>query len=218
MYYEEKDRESIPYKTTYIEDDFFYENQEFVQRTGRDGLADNTYKVKYVNGEYDSRQLISQDVIREPRESIVKVGTKKLPEKMTEFENGGRYMINPVPTASISDHFGQRILNGRSDYHEGLDLAAWVGSPIYAAASGEVISAGYNTTYGYVVKIRHEDGLVSVYAHCSELLVSVGDIVSQADNIALVGSTGYSFGYHCHFEVVDDGTKVDPEIYIYSLD
>lgn len=218
VYYEESKRENIPYTTKYIEDDSFYENQQFVQRAGRDGLADNTYNVKYVNGEYDSRELISQNVIREPRECVVRVGTRKLPEKMTESENGGRYMINPVPTATISDHFGQRILNGRSDYHEGLDLAAWVGTPIYAAASGEVISAGYNATYGYVVKIRHDDGLISIYAHCSELLVSVGDKVSQADEIALVGSTGYSFGYHCHFEVIEDGVKVDPEKYIYSLD
>ncbi len=218
VYYEESERESIPYTTTYIKDDFFYENQEFVQRTGREGLADNTYKVKYVNGEYDSRELISQNIIREPRESIVKVGTRRLPEKMTDLENGGRYMINPVPTATITDHFGQRILNGRSDYHEGLDLAAWSGTTIYAAASGEVISAGYNSTYGYVVKIRHDDGLVSIYAHCSELLVSAGDKVSQADEIALVGATGYAFGYHCHFEVLEDGVKVDPENYIYSLD
>ena len=144
--------------------------------------------------------------------------TRKLPERMTDEENGGKYMINPVPTAYISDHFGQRILSGRKDYHEGLDLAAWSGTPIYAAASGEVIYSAYNSSYGYVVKILHDDGLVSLYAHCSKLLVSLGDTVHQGDEIALVGTTGYSFGNHCHFEVISDGEKIDPENYIYSLD
>lgn len=218
VYYEETVRESVPYTTSYISDADFYENQEFVQVYGRNGLADNTYRVKYVNGVEDSREIIEQSFLRLPRESVVRVGTRKLPERMTEKENGGKYMINPVPTARVSDHFGQRILKGRSDYHEGLDLAAWTGTPIYAAASGEVIYAAYSASYGYVVKILHDDGLVSVYAHCSKLLVSLGDLVSQADEIALVGSTGYSFGYHCHFEVIKDGVKVDPEDYIYSLD
>ena len=218
VYYEEIVRESVPYTTRYIYDDTYSENQEVVQKSGRDGLANNTYKVKYVNGEEESRELVEQSFIRLPRESVVKVGTKKLPENMPDRENGGKYMINPVPTATVSDHFGQRILNGRSDYHEGLDLAAWVGTSIYASASGEIIYAGYNPTYGYVVKILHDDGLISVFAHCSKLLVDVGDYVSQAEEIALVGSTGYSFGYHCHFEVIKDGVKVDPENYIYSLD
>ncbi len=218
VYYEKTVRESVPYTTKYVSDDSYYENQEFVKTAGRNGLANNTYRVKYVNGVEESRELISQTFIREPRESVVKVGTKKLPERMTDEENGGRYMINPVPTSRISDRFGERILGGRRDYHEGLDLAAWVGTPIYAAASGEVIYAAFNSSYGYVVKILHDDGLVSVYAHCSKLLVSLGDMVHQGDEIAEVGSTGYSFGYHCHFEVISDEEKVDPENYIYSLD
>ena len=218
VYYEKTVRESVPYTTKYIADDSYYENQELINTAGRDGLANNTYRIKYVNGVEESRELISQTFIRLPRESVVMVGTRKLPERMTDEENGGRYMINPVPTARISDHFGARILKGRQDYHEGLDLAAWVGTPIYAAASGEVIYAAYNSSYGYVVKILHDDGLVSVYAHCSKLLVSLGDIVHQGDEIAEVGSTGYSFGYHCHFEVISGEEKVDPENYIYSLD
>lgn len=218
VYYEKTVRESVPYTTRYIADDSYYENQEFVQTSGRDGLANNTYRIKYVNGVEESRELISQTFIRLPRESVVKVGTRKLPERMTEEENGGKYMINPVPTAYVSDHFGSRILNGRRDYHEGLDLAASTGTPIYAAASGEVIYAAYSSTYGYVAKILHDDGLISVYAHCSKLHVSLGDMVYQGEEIALVGSTGYSFGYHCHFEVISDDEKVDPENYIYSLD
>lgn len=218
VYYEKTVRESVPYMVKYERDDTLYETQEIVETNGRNGLANNTYKIKYVDGVEESRELVNQTFIRLPRESVVRVGTKKLPERMTEEENGGRYMINPVPSAYISDHFGWRVLRGRRDLHEGLDLAAWLGNSIYAAASGEVIFSGYNSTYGYLVKILHDDGLVTVYAHCSKLLVSLGDLVTQGEEIALVGSTGYSFGYHCHFEVISDGEKVDPENFIYSMD
>lgn len=218
VYYEETVRESVAYQTTYIEDDTYYRGQEFIQTSGKNGLADNTYRVKYINGKEASRELLSQSIVKTPRTCVIKVGTRALPEKMTEKQNGGKYMINPVPTAYVSDRFGWRVLRGKSDYHEALDLAAWVGTPIYAAASGEVIYSGYSASYGNHIKIKHADGTVTLYAHCSKLLVSSGDYVDQADEIALVGSTGNSTGYHLHFEVIIDGEKVDPEDYIYSLD
>lgn len=218
VFYEETVRESVPYETEYREDSTLFEGQEVVIVSGKTGTADNTYKVKYINGEETGRELIEQSIIREPRTSVVKVGTRVIPEKMDEDERGSKYMINPVPAALVTSHFGWRVLRGRSDHHDGLDLAAPKGTPIYAAASGEVIYAGYNGSYGNYIKIRHPDGLVTLYAHCSELFVKTGDTVSQADEIALVGSTGNSTGYHCHLEVYDDGVRVDPEKFIYSMD
>ncbi|MBE6700950.1 MAG: hypothetical protein E7582_03565 [Ruminococcaceae bacterium] len=211
-------RETVPFETEYITDDTYYTSQKVVQRSGKNGKASNTYRVKYVNGVEDSRVLINSTTIQEGRSCIIKVGTRILPETMTLDENDGKYMINPVPLAYVSDYFGWRTLNGRRTYHQGLDLAAMKGTPIYAAASGEVILASYSSSYGYVVKIEHADGLVTVYAHSSKLLVKVGDVVEQGEEIARVGSTGYSFGYHCHFEVIKDGEKVDPEDYIYTLE
>ncbi len=216
--YEETEREAVPFETEYIEDDSFYQGQEFVQVTGRSGTADNTYKVKYINGEESGRILIEQNIIRAPRTCVIKVGTRVLPENLPEEKRGDKYMINPVPTATITSHYGWRVLRGKSDYHEGLDFAAPKNTPIYACASGEVIYAGYSYSYGNHIKIRHEDGTVTLYAHCTELLVSAGDTVSQADEIGLVGTTGNSTGNHCHLEVFVDGCKVDPEDYIYSLD
>lgn len=216
--YEETVREKVPYDTEYIKDDMMFEGQEIIVTLGRDGTADNTYKVKYINGEETGRELVEQSIIKAPRTRVLKVGTRVLPEKLDEKERGDKYMINPVPAARVSSHFGWRVLRGRSDHHEGLDLAAYKGTPIYAAASGEVIYAGYSNSYGNHIKIRHPDGLVTLYAHCSELLVETGDTVSQADRIGLVGSTGNSTGYHCHFEVYVDGVRVDPEDYIYSMD
>lgn len=216
--YEETVREVLAYETEYVEDSTLFEGQEVVVTSGKDGKADNTYKVKYINGEEIGRELIEQSIIKESRTCVIKIGTRVLPENLSEEERGSKYMINPVPTARVTSHFGWRILRGKSDHHDGLDLAAIKGTPIYAAASGEVIYAGYNASYGNYVKIKHPDGLVTLYAHCTKLLVQVGDTVSQADEIALVGSTGNSTGYHCHFEVYEDGTRKDPEKYIYSMD
>jgi len=124
-------------------------------------------------------------------------------------------MIYPLASFKQSDKYGPRYLNGRYDFHYGFDMAANYGTPIYAAASGEVILAGYNGSFGYCVKIKHADGAITLYAHCSDLLVSEGDTVTQGQLIAEVGNTGYSFGNHCHFEVIVDGARVDPEDYIY---
>lgn len=86
--------------------------------------------------------------------------------------------------------------------HRGIDIAAPVGTPIYAAASGVVEFAGWNSGgYGYMVDIRHADGSMTRYAHNSRLLVQRGQEVGQGDQISEMGSTGYSTGPHLHFEI-----------------
>jgi len=86
--------------------------------------------------------------------------------------------------------------------HKGIDIAAPVGTPIMAAASGKVITAGWNDGgYGNLVEVQHADGSVTLYAHNSRLLVRVGQQVRQGQQIAEMGSTGFSTGPHSHFEV-----------------
>lgn len=90
--------------------------------------------------------------------------------------------------------------------HRGIDIAAPTGTPIHAAASGEVVSSGWNSGgYGNLVEIRHPDGSLTRYAHNSRLLVRKGDRVEQGQRIALMGSTGYSTGPHLHFELHPSG-------------
>ena len=117
-----------------------------------------------------------------------------------------------MPTnGSLSSRYGSRW--GRK--HEGVDLGAEVGTPIYAADNGTVTYAEFNNGgYGYMVKIDHGNGLETYYAHCSELLVEEGQIVAKDDLIAKVGNTGRSTGPHLHFEVRQDGTPVDPMRFI----
>jgi murein DD-endopeptidase MepM/ murein hydrolase activator NlpD len=90
--------------------------------------------------------------------------------------------------------------------HRGIDIAGPIGTPIVAAAPGEVISAGWNSGgYGNLVRIRHADGSVTLYAHNSRLRVRRGETVEQGQPIAEMGSTGFSTGPHLHFEVHPDG-------------
>lgn len=85
--------------------------------------------------------------------------------------------------------------------HKGIDIAAPVGTPIFAAASGEVIGAGWHSGYGNVIKLEHLDGSITLYAHNSKILVSHGQRVQQGGQIGEMGSTGLSTGSHLHFEI-----------------
>ena len=117
--------------------------------------------------------------------------------------------IWPVNGAVVSG-FGMRW--GRM--HEGIDIAAALGTPIRAAAAGTVIHAGWLGGYGNLVVVDHGDGLATAYAHASAILVAVGQQVSQGGTLSLVGSTGNSSGPHLHFEVRVNGSAVDPLLYL----
>jgi len=98
--------------------------------------------------------------------------------------------------------------------HEGIDVAASSGTPIWAAAAGTVIHAGWLGGYGNLVVVDHGNGLSTAYAHASAILVGVGQSVAQGETVSLVGSTGNSSGPHLHFEVRVNGVAVDPLLYL----
>jgi murein DD-endopeptidase MepM/ murein hydrolase activator NlpD len=120
----------------------------------------------------------------------------------------------PATDYTLSSPFGYRW--GRP--HEGTDLAADCGKPIYAVHAGTVVLARYYGGFGLAVVIDHGGGLQTVYGHSSEVLVSEGQEVAAGDEIALVGNTGYSFGCHLHFEVHIDGVAVDPVPFLKERD
>lgn len=98
--------------------------------------------------------------------------------------------------------------------HTGVDFAAYYGTPILAWQSGTVIRASWYGSYGNCIEVKHSNGYVTRYAHCSSYNVKVGQTVSQGDVIGYVGSTGNSTGNHLHFEVMINGTFYNPMGYI----
>ncbi|MFZ2310663.1 MAG: M23 family metallopeptidase [Patescibacteria group bacterium] len=109
---------------------------------------------------------------------------------------------------------GHRITQYYSWRHTGLDIANKVGTPLYAAEAGKVEFSGWSNGYGNNVVINHGGGKKTRYAHASKLFVKVGESVERGEQIANMGSTGWSTGSHIHFEVIINGTKYNPLSYI----
>lgn len=114
-------------------------------------------------------------------------------------------------TQTITSYFGTRVdpISGEIKTHGGIDIAAPLGTPILAAADGVVVTATWHNINGYYVRIKHNDTYSTLYAHCSALHVIAGQEVKQGQVIADCGSTGYSTGPHLHFEVIQNGVRVD---------
>jgi murein DD-endopeptidase MepM/ murein hydrolase activator NlpD len=129
--------------------------------------------------------------------------------------SGGR-LLWPTTSNLITSYFGYRVhpIYGTTRFHSGIDIGAPYGAPIYAAESGRVILASYYDGYGNCIIIDHGDGVSTLYAHCSSIIVKVGQYVSKGQIIGYVGSTGNSTGPHLHFEVRINGNPVNPFNYL----
>lgn len=126
------------------------------------------------------------------------------------------------PVASyvyVSSRFGLRVhpITGKTKNHTGIDIASNQGTAVYASDGGTVTLAGWNGGYGNCIMIDHGNGYVTLYGHLSSISVSVGQTVSQGATIGAVGSTGNSTGPHLHFEVLKNGTRIDPEQFFSGL-
>lgn len=145
-------------------------------------------------------------------------------EFMNQAYGAVRSVVNPTaetpniwPVAGpISSYYGYRTSPGGigSTFHEGVDIAGDYGTPISATAAGTVTQAGWVGGYGYLVEVKHADGIVTRYGHNSAVLVYEGQHVDQGSMIALMGSTGNSTGPHCHYEVRIHGEAVDPMYFL----
>jgi len=212
------EEETIAFEEKYKPDSELYVGQQQVETEGQEGTKEVTKKVVKENGEAVDEEIIDEEIVEEPQQQVVLTGTKQYAgtgDGTAEYAEDGvscdenvEYGIlnTPVQGFYISSGFGQRW--GR--LHSGIDMALAEGNPIYAADAGTVYYAGYCGSYGNLVKIDHGNGMQTYYAHCSKLLVSEGQNVERGEKIALVGSTGNSTGPHLHFEVIINGSCVDP--------
>ena len=203
-------QESLPYKTITQTDDNEYTDYSAVIAEGSEGVQECVDRVTYLNGVEVSRENISTTVITPAVDRVVVIGTQERPK---HSGIGTGTFIWPCPSLhTITTYYEYRW----GSFHSGLDISgsSAYGKPIVASDSGTVTAAGYSGSYGYRVIIDHANGMQTLYAHCSELLVSVGQKVEQGETIALVGSTGNSTGPHCHFEIYVNGSRVDPLPYV----
>jgi murein DD-endopeptidase MepM/ murein hydrolase activator NlpD len=122
----------------------------------------------------------------------------------------------PVQTGFISSFYGERVdpFTGYTSFHPGVDFAGDAGAQVQSVATGVVTWAGDRSGYGNLVEVTHGNGLVTRYGHNASLLVRVGETVQKGQALALVGSTGHSTGPHVHFEVLRNGSAVDPMAFI----
>jgi murein DD-endopeptidase MepM/ murein hydrolase activator NlpD len=151
--------------------------------------------------------IAEAQALQKPSSSIAGQVASSRPTPQTPPSSAG--LIWPV-SGPITSPFGMRW----GKLHPGIDISAPTGTPIRAAASGRVVSAGRDGGYGNLTVIDHGNGLATAYAHQSRLGVSAGQAVVQGQVIGDVGSTGFSTGPHLHFEVRVDGSPVDPMGYL----
>lgn len=225
----EKRTVSIDYETETKESSTLYKGQSKVVQKGVKGKEKITEMVTYIDGVRSYVTEISSEVTKKPTKEIIYKGTKQVVQSYYSGGNyssyisgngntsysGGKLAWPSTSARLISSPYGYRSRG----FHGGLDLCAPGGSrgvAVLAAAGGTVVSAGWHYSYGYNVLIDHGNGLKTRYAHmqAGSLSVKAGQKVSQGQQIGKIGDTGYANGAHLHFEVIKNGSRVNPLPYI----
>lgn len=201
MYYEEDYEEEI----IYIDNDEWYTTETKTLQEPSAGHRKVVAVVSFENDKEVSTEIIKEEVTYKAVPKIVERGTKIPPT-----------YIKPISGGRLSSNFGRRSApkKGASTYHKGVDWAVPTGTAVVASSGGTVVKAGWGSGYGYVVYINHPDGRQTRYGHLSKVLVSAGQTVSQGQKIALSGNTGVSTGPHLHFEILINGSQVNPLKYL----
>ncbi|MBC7765580.1 MAG: peptidoglycan DD-metalloendopeptidase family protein, partial [Hyphomonadaceae bacterium] len=196
--------ENVAFEVNAIENaDAYLGNREVIEQ-GQTGKQQVEAEVTKINGKEIQKNVLQTAMITPPKAQTEKVGIKPVPTR-----TGSGSFIRPS-YGNVSSRFGRRWGNT----HTGLDLAGPIGSPVEASDGGIVQSASYEGGFGRLIKINHENGFVTYYAHLSSIDVKQGQRVIKGQNIGKVGNSGNSTGPHLHFEVRKDGTPVDPEKYL----
>lgn len=124
--------------------------------------------------------------------------------------------IWPVDSRRVTSPFGVRHdpFTGKPSFHNGIDIGAKANSPVYAAAEGTIITVGSDALHGKNIVIEHGNGIRTWYMHLNRTDVKKGELVTKGQQIGLIGSTGRSTGPHLHYELIRNGTSIDPKPYL----
>lgn len=196
--------EDINFEVIVETNDSMFTNEKKTKVEGAKGKSKIVANEIKHNGVLVEKEILNEEIIKEPINAVVIKGTKELPKTAATG-------VLMMPTRGrISSRYGARW--GRT--HRGLDIAAPTGTSIKAADGGTVTFSGYKNALGYMVEINHGNGLVTRYGHCSKLLVKKGEKVYKGQEIAKVGNTGNSTGPHLHLEVLKNGVHQNPSNYV----
>lgn len=237
VYYETTKKEVIPYNKVTQKSDTLYVGKSKVHQKGKNGEQEVTYKTKMVNGQAAYTEPVDYVILEQPKDQITYKGTKEKPKEEKPKEEKPSSSSSTGSTSSATSSSAEEedtesesaaesptggfiwpvssheIMCGWYCYpgHDGLDFTAWYGAPIYASDGGTVSRAGYSGDMGNYVVIDHGNGYHTRYMHMSSPAnVGVGDTVSQGEVIGYVGQTGYATAPHLHFEVIYNGSAINP--------
>lgn len=201
---------TIPYSSYEVRDGSSLIGMRKVVTAGRNGINRVVKQNIYINGVLTSEVMSDEEVVSEPVDEVVSVGTVMPDLSKIAIEFTGSGLVFPLSAGrwSVGAYFGD------DRNHKGVDLSTDYGVPILAAQSGTVTLSQWYYGYGNCVIIDHGNGFTTLYGHASQLLVTPGQHVNAGDVIALVGSTGDSTGNHLHFEISVNGSRIDPGPYI----
>lgn len=201
---QEKKEETIAHQTEVVESDELFKGDEKVREQGSDGKKVVQYAIEIRNGNVVKRDVLEEEVTKEPVNKVIVKGTKVVPSR------GTGNLAWPTVGGYISSNVGYRW----GSYHKGIDIARPSNRSILAADNGTVVSAGYSGGFGNKIEINHNNGMKTIYAHLSSINVSVGQTVQRGQQIGIMGSTGNSTGVHLHFEVYKNGALQNPLNYL----
>ncbi|MDD2972897.1 MAG: M23 family metallopeptidase [Lachnospiraceae bacterium] len=200
--YLEEDYEA---EVQYVDNDQWYTTDQVTLQEPSAGHRNIVSMVSYRNDKETDREILKEEITYQAVPKIVERGTKIPPT-----------YIKPISGGRMSSPFGRRKApkRGASSFHKGIDWSTPVGTSVVASSAGTVAKAGWGSGYGYVVYINHGDGRQTRYGHLSKVLVKAGQKVQQGTKIALSGNTGVSTGPHVHFEILINGSQVNPLDYL----
>jgi murein DD-endopeptidase MepM/ murein hydrolase activator NlpD len=198
-------QQDLPYETEVQQSSSMYKTQTKILQKGVKGKSQVTAKIYKYNGLEQEREVVSQQIVKEPVKQIILRGTKSPVNSTVTAGTGIGEFVWPT-SGVITSQMGARW--GR--LHAGIDIAGPIGTPVYAAADGTVCFTGVSGGYGNLIRINHGSDTVTYYAHLKSISVKEGQHVKKGQRIGYMGNTGRSTGPHLHFEIRKNGNPVDP--------
>jgi murein DD-endopeptidase MepM/ murein hydrolase activator NlpD/Na+-transporting NADH:ubiquinone oxidoreductase subunit NqrC len=198
--------EKIPYDTK-VETDKNSRTAVKIKQEGQEGEKYIAYSDVRRNGVVEKRDILEEKIIKEKVDKVIVKGTQVIQVASRSGSSVGNGNLSWPVHGSITQYY-------KGSAHTGVDIATKLGTPLLAADSGVVTFAGYQGGYGRFIIVNHGNGIITRYAHCNSLKAAAGQKVARGEVIATLGSTGRSTGPHLHFEVINQGSFVNPLNYL----